>query len=134
VFQAAVLAIIFIEAGPDQALGIMERFGLVGLLIKRQDMCISNCAFLNITFPLRYLRQLLKDKVMTLKEAIWQHISGTGTGFELDDVMSSGRYSKDVLDAIYQIHDKYRTNEYPVGISNPECFNELKKVGERFSE
>lgn len=72
------------------------------------------------------LRRLGNGGIVSLEEAIDRHIHSTGTGFELDDVVSSGRYPKGVTDRLYEISQKYRTPEYPVGVSNPESFDDLR--------
>lgn len=71
---------------------------------------------------------------MTLKEAVRRHTSSTGSGFELDDVMSGGQYPKEVVDGIYEISSRYCTPEYPVGIANPASFEELRLLAEQYCE
>lgn len=72
------------------------------------------------------LQRLGKGKRVTLEEAIDRHIHSTGTGFELDDVMCSGRYPKAVTDRLYEISQRYRTAEHPLGVTNPESFDDLR--------
>lgn len=69
---------------------------------------------------------------MTLKTAIERHINSAGSGFELDDVMSNGCYPRELTDRIYEISQKYRTADYPIGVDNPKCFSELKKLVDEF--
>lgn len=52
----------------------------------------------------------------------------------MDDVMSCGRYPKEVVDGIYEIATKYRTPEYPIGVTNQASFDELKLFAERYSK
>lgn len=79
------------------------------------------------------LRRLINSTYPSLQEAIDRHIQGTGTGFEIDDIISSGHYPAEVVDRILNLSHKYRTNEYPVGISNPECFDELSLIAREYS-
>jgi hypothetical protein len=80
------------------------------------------------------LRRLKNGGFVTLAEAVDHHIHSTGTGFELDDVMSGDRYPKEVVDGLYEIAAKYRTPEYPIGVSNPASFEELRLFAERYTE
>ena len=84
-------------------------------------------------FRLHYLRRAFRAfRYVTLEEAIERHITSSGTGFELDDVVSSGHYPEAAVSKIVAISSKYRTPEYPVGIVNPDSYDELKKVAEEF--
>lgn len=84
-------------------------------------------------FRHRFLLQLLgKGTRVTLEEAIERHISSTGTGFELDDVMSNGRFPKQVTDRLFEISSRYRTPEHPTGVTNPASFNDLRLLAAQF--
>lgn len=69
---------------------------------------------------------------MSLEEAIDRHIHSTGTGFDLDDAMSSGRYPKEVTDRLYEISQKYRTVEHPLGVTNPDSFDDLRRLASEY--
>ena len=69
---------------------------------------------------------------MTLEEAIERHINSTGNGFELDDVISNGRFPDDVTDRIIELARKYRTAQYPIGTSNPDSFEELRSLASQY--
>jgi hypothetical protein len=65
---------------------------------------------------------------MTFKEKIVRHTNGTGTGFEIDDLLSDGSCPQDTIDKILFIEEKYRNDDYPIGISNPASFQELLEL------
>lgn len=67
---------------------------------------------------------------MTLSEMIERHIEGTGNGFEIDDIVSSGKFPDEVVEAIANIEKKYRYDGYTLGISNPDSFEELLTVAQ----
>lgn len=69
---------------------------------------------------------------MNLREAIEKHIYKTGNGFEIDDVMSIGRFPREVTDRIYDISRRYSSPDYPIGISNPDSFTELRSIADEF--
>jgi hypothetical protein len=61
-------------------------------------------------------------------EMIRSHISGTGSGFELDDLMTrrTGGIYDQILKRLVDIHRRFRTPEYRIGTSNPASFDELE--------
>lgn len=86
-------------------------------------------------FQLRsLLRYLNISRSISLEDAIERHIQSTGTGFEIDDIVSCGRYPRAVTDRLYELSQKYQTSEYPIGISNPASFDELKLLARDYSE
>jgi hypothetical protein len=71
-------------------------------------------------------------KKLKASEFIRRHLNGTGSGFDLDDLVSLGRADlEDVAQEVVAISSRYRTPEYPVGISNPDADAELRAVAER---
>ena len=69
---------------------------------------------------------------MSLSELIDRHISGTGNGFEIDDIMSNGKYPLEVIEAIADIETRYRSADYRIGVSNPASFEELRELGKLY--
>jgi len=65
-------------------------------------------------------------------EFIRRHLDGSGSGFELDDLVSLGRPElEDVAQEVIAIASRHRTPEYPVGIANPNAEPELLALAER---
>jgi len=65
-------------------------------------------------------------------EFIRRHLDGSGSGFELDDLVSLGRPElEDVAQEVIAISFRHRTPEYPVGIANPSAEPELRAMAER---
>lgn len=60
-------------------------------------------------------------------ELIRRHIDGSGSGFELDDLMSrwTGAVYDQTVEKLVSIHRRFRTEKYPIGTSNPASFDEL---------
>lgn len=63
-------------------------------------------------------------------EQIRSHLQGTGTGFELDDLMTRriGGIYEEISSRLEAIHQRYRTSEYPIGTSNPASFASLEEL------
>ena len=62
---------------------------------------------------------------MPASEALFHHIEGTGTGYEIDDLMSWSPTLEQKAKAIaplLDIHERYRSAEYPIGIGNSASF------------
>ena len=71
---------------------------------------------------------------MPASEALIHHIEGTGTGFEVDDLMSwspTPEQDEKAIAPLLRIHEQYRSIEYPIGISNPASFAEIRALAER---
>jgi len=71
---------------------------------------------------------------MPASEALIHHIEGTGTGFEVDDLMSwspTREQEEKALKPLPDIHERYRSVEYPIGISNPASFEEIRALAEQ---
>ncbi|MES2857297.1 MAG: hypothetical protein V4692_15615 [Bdellovibrionota bacterium] len=69
--------------------------------------------------------------------AIFDHVDGTGNGFELDDLLTIkadddlSAHEKIVIEQITAIHAEFRTDAYPVGTSNPASFDKLRRLAEK---
>lgn len=61
------------------------------------------------------------------------YIEGKGTGTEIDELVH-GKFDIDrenyLIKPILAISKKYSNQEYPIGISNPDCFPEIRKLAE----
>ena len=70
---------------------------------------------------------------MNLKQLIERHITGTGNGFEVDDILSNDAFPKEIIDRIIEIERTYRTEIYTIGISNPASFPELQELADLYA-
>ena len=71
---------------------------------------------------------------MAASEALMHHVDGTGTGFEVDDLMSwspTPEQEEKAIRPLLDIHERYSSDEYPIGISNPASFAEIRILAER---
>ena len=71
---------------------------------------------------------------MPASEALLHHVEGTGTGYEIDDLMSwspTPEQEEKAITPLLDIHERYRSAEYPIGISNPTSFDEIRALAER---
>lgn len=71
---------------------------------------------------------------ISASEALLHHVEGTGTGFEVDDLISRSPTSEQVEEAIaplLDINERYRSDEYAIGVSNPASFAEIRALAER---
>jgi len=71
---------------------------------------------------------------MSISEALTHHIEGTGTGWEIDDLMSwtpNREEDKRAIDALLDIHERYRCEEYPIGVTNPASIPEMRELADR---
>jgi hypothetical protein len=67
-------------------------------------------------------------------EALMHHVEGTGSGFEVDDLMSwspTSEQEEKAIRPLLRISEQYRSDEYPIGISNPASFTEIRALAER---
>lgn len=67
-----------------------------------------------------------------LSDLIEAHINDTGTGFEMDDIISIGRYPDEVVQAILAIEKQNRSSRYKFGLSNPASFPALRALAARY--
>jgi hypothetical protein len=61
------------------------------------------------------------------------HVERRGTGFEIDDLMSwspSAEQEEKAIAPLMEISERYASNEYPIGISNPASFDEIRALAE----
>ena len=75
-----------------------------------------------------------KDDPMPASEALFRHVEGTGTGYEIDDLMTwspTPEQQAQAVTALFDIHERYCSAEYPIGISNPAAFEEIRALAER---
>jgi hypothetical protein len=71
---------------------------------------------------------------MPASEALMRHVNGTGTGYEIDDLMSwspTPEQEEKAIAPLLEIHERYRSSEYPIGISDPASFDEIRALAER---
>jgi hypothetical protein len=63
-------------------------------------------------------------------QIIRRHLDHSEGGFELDDLMTrwSGGVYDEIMQRIISIHQKFRTEEYPIGTSNPDSYAELGEL------
>jgi hypothetical protein len=67
-------------------------------------------------------------------EARLRHVDGTGTGWEIDDLMSWSptlEQEEKAIGPLLDIHERYRSHEHPIGTSNPASFAEIRALAER---
>lgn len=71
---------------------------------------------------------------MPASQALMHHVEGTGSGFEIDDLMSwspTAEQEEKTLRPLLRISEQYRSDEYPIGLSNPASFPEIRALAER---
>ena len=74
---------------------------------------------------------------MPASEALLRHVEGRGTGNEIDDLMSwspSQEQEEKAIAPLLEISERYATNEYPIGISNPASFDDIRALAEGLRE
>ncbi|MBA4307777.1 MAG: hypothetical protein C0429_13680 [Sphingopyxis sp.] len=79
-----------------------------------------------------FIARLLTNS-MPASEALLLHVEGRGTGYEIDDLMSwspSEEQKEKAIAPLMEISERYATNEYLIGISNPDSFGELRSLAE----
>jgi len=67
-------------------------------------------------------------------EVLIRLTQGKARNFELDDLISRRKYgsrTEEFVRPLMRISDKYRTPEYPIGISNPASFDEIRELAEQ---
>jgi hypothetical protein len=71
---------------------------------------------------------------MPASEALLHHVNGTGTGYEVDDLMSwspTPEQEEKAIKPLLEISDRYRCDRYPIGDANPAAFGEIRALAER---
>ena len=71
---------------------------------------------------------------MLASEALFHHVEGTGTGYEIDDLMSwslTPEQEESAIKPLLDIHERHHSAEYSIGISNPASFEEIRALAER---
>jgi hypothetical protein len=79
-----------------------------------------------------FIARLLANP-MPASEALIRHVEGGGTGFEIDDLMSwspTAEQEEKAIAPLLELSQRYASNEYPVGISNPASFAEVRALAE----
>ena len=79
-----------------------------------------------------FIARLLANP-MPASEALLRHIEGRGTGYEIDDLMSwspSDEQQEKAIGPLLEISERYTTGEYPIGISNPASFADIRELAE----
>lgn len=71
---------------------------------------------------------------MHLRELIERHIASSGTGYEIDDIISSGNFSAEIITRIVDIEQRYRSKTFKVGISNPASYVELRQLADQYPD
>lgn len=70
---------------------------------------------------------------MLASAALFHHVEGTGTGYEIDDLMSwspTPAQEEKVITPLLDIHNRHRSAEYPIGINNPASFEEIRALAD----
>lgn len=70
---------------------------------------------------------------MRVSETLLHHIDGTGTGFEVDDLMSwspTAEQEETAIAPLLNIHHRHRSDEYPIGTQNPASLAEIRALAE----
>jgi len=71
---------------------------------------------------------------MPASEALMRHVDGSGAGYELDDLLSwspTPEQEEKAVAPLLEIHERYRSAEYPIGVTNPASFDEIRALAER---
>lgn len=80
-----------------------------------------------------FIARLLRNPIPA-SDALMRHVEGRGTGYEIDDLMHwspTPEQEEKAIAPLLEISERYGTNEYPVGISNPASFAEIRALAER---
>lgn len=70
-------------------------------------------------------------KKLRPSEALIHWVEGTGRGFDLDDLISSGRYrdrEAEFARPLMDINKRYSTAEHPIGLTNPAAFEDIRNL------
>ena len=77
---------------------------------------------------------IAKTNPMPAPEALMHHVEGTGTGYEADDLMTWSptlEQEEKAIAPLLDIHERYSSDEYPIDISNPATFAEIRALADR---
>ena len=79
-----------------------------------------------------FIARLLANPMLA-SEAILCHVEGRGTGYELDDPLHwspTEEQEEKAIAPLLKISERYACSDYPIGISNPASFSELRALAE----
>ena len=71
---------------------------------------------------------------MPASEALIRHVEGTGTGWEVDDLVTwspTREQEEKAIAPLLETHERYRSDEYPIGTTNPASFPEIRPLADR---
>lgn len=66
--------------------------------------------------------------------ALMKHVDGLGNGFEMDDLLSTAPEDPNAQQLVMElvaINDRYKSDAYPIGVSNPASFRDIRLLAER---
>lgn len=69
-------------------------------------------------------------------EILIRHVEGRAGGYELDDMLTSGRYHEnydDLAAPLMDINGRYSSAEYPIGLMNPDSFPEIRTLAKNLA-
>jgi hypothetical protein len=86
--------------------------------------------------PLKsFFKNLLSRKnPMPASEALLHHVNGTGTGYEVDDLLTwspTPEQEEKAIGPLLEINERYRSDAYPIGVGNPAADEEIRALAER---
>ena len=84
-----------------------------------------------------FISALFRGNPMPASEALLHHVRGTGTGWEIDDLMTwspTPEQEEKVIGPLLDIHERYRSADYPIGIANPASIAEIEALAERLRD
>lgn len=67
-------------------------------------------------------------------DILLDYIEGRGTGIEIDDYVHSNlsdAEEENVVSPVMDISLRYSSKEFPIGISNPESFPEIRELANK---
>jgi hypothetical protein len=67
-------------------------------------------------------------------DLLFIHVEGTGTGYEMDDLISGGSTPQEIVDEVIEINERFRSAEHPIGVENPDAFAEIRALAVRVRE
>lgn len=74
---------------------------------------------------------LFKRNPMSASDALRRHVDGTGSGWEIDDLISWSPtldQENEAIKPLLEIHHRYRNAQYPIGINNPDSFEDIIRL------
>ncbi len=64
-------------------------------------------------------------------DVLFRHIEGLSGRYELDDLVTGGKVSNEkVVQPLMRINEKFRTQDYPIGLTNPESYSDIKDLAD----